>query len=896
MTLLEEIQSLLDRAEVQDSKLREHVIYNLGIFYTIQTSYRISDRLPLNLKMREDLWFRYDRLLFAAYYRNFLSKKFAPVEEMNEFAITLAQLLESANGGQIIVKEWAMAEPGWFRNQCERFASVPERLKEVFIPKVLSQNPIFADYEHPAEQFQEWLSEIAEDDKAEALNTGFQFRMKSLPFLMAKNSQELATETLRVFSWDTLFTSTNAYQQGGAAQSFAPYLGNDDTMRFLDAAREWKAGKTLLDHPLTSLGGSGDIRVNISGHSAVTELYGFLNMQRAPFLNRTSLDKYKQLLGLQIDALRSDEIGMKIRQTLEGNSELCARMAKTFDGLKERVEAPKTRLREMQSFKGKRIRELFDERQCLVHGMDAEFESTFGTLDLNWNNVEKAIALTHLMLDSRFFLEQEGKNQVSVDQQKSVPEDLKTASEEQDGARHLRRRLEDSQLLAERNLSRIFYGPPGTGKTYHCFSEAVRIIDGARCPVDREDIMRRFFELRSQGRIEFVTFHQSYSYEDFVEGLRPETDQNQQLRYFVRPGVLKSFVNNVNSRGLSAAHPLVSNNSTVWRVSLGSSSHREYSFETESVGFNYDVPDDLRDLDIETYFSAREKKIGMAILESFRDELKIGDIVCVFMDANSIQAVGVVTGNYYFQKQSEGFVHRRQVQWLDRNPRVIADLNDGKRMSTPALHRLSRVSVDQLFERIGLLHSNRTETDPSVIIIDEINRGNLSKIFGEIITILEPDKRKGMRSEIEITLPYSGDRFALPHNLYLLGTMNTADRSIALMDFAMRRRFQFTYLSPNPKLVEETVDGIYLRRFFQRLNLEIRTSLGRDYELGHAMFMNIETKEDLFQALRNQIVPLLREYFYDDERRLKEIIPWSFEPGWMNYESGEAAEPKIDLN
>src|SRR5262249_42525121 len=186
--------------------------------------------------------------------------------------------------------------------------------------------------------------------------------------------------------------------------------------------------------------------------------------------------------------------------------------------------------------------------------------------------------------------------------------------------------------------------------------------------------------------------------------------------------------------------------------------------------------------------------------------------------------------------------------------------------------------------------SDRARNDPGrryALFIDEINRGNIAKIFGELITLIEIDKRLrfdadgNKASGLEVTLPYSGQKFGVPANVDVIATMNTADRSIALLDTALRRRFQFEEMMPRPGTIKGARDGfipdneggeINLRKLLEVLNERLSHFLHRDRTLGHAYFTKVQDFPALRRLIAREILPLLQEYFYDDWRQIRFVL------------------------
>lgn len=300
-------------------------------------------------------------------------------------------------------------------------------------------------------------------------------------------------------------------------------------------------------------------------------------------------------------------------------------------------------------------------------------------------------------------------------------------------------------IVQSHPLNTILYGPPGTGKTYATARHCVEICDGEAPDLDNS-IRARYAKLVEEGRIEFVTFHQSYGYEEFVEGLRPETDQAE---------------------------------------------------------------------------------LGSQTSPSFR-----------------------------------------------------------------------LIAKDGVLKRIANRARQNDSSEPYVLVIDEINRANVSKVLGELVTLLEEDKRQGAENEVTVQLPHSNKHFSLPSNLYILGTMNTADRSIALLDTALRRRFEFVELAPDPEklqIAKEATD-IDLPAMLRAINARLEWLYDRDHQIGHAWLMNVETREDVDRVMRHKIIPLIAEYFYDDWRKVQAVlggsndfvqgIPLNPPPGLEN-ETGE---------
>lgn len=458
-------------------------------------------------------------------------------------------------------------------------------------------------------------------------------------------------------------------------------------------------------------------------------------------------------------------------------------------------------------------------------------------------------------------------------------------------------------------LNQILYGPPGTGKTYNTIIKAIEIIvpelikkDKKGNIVNYNELKERFDDLKRQHRIEFVTFHQSYSYEEFVEGIKPDLDldNNNELKYKLNDGIFKQICKNAKQIKTDKISNKVDFTKTrIFKMSLGANWENQteniynYCLENNVVALgwggdknfvNCNTPDDFRNLD-ETW--------GAKAVEIFKNWIRIGDIILVSNGNSNIKAIAKVIGNYEYKKDTEiRYCQFRKVEWLYSGDDIPVSKFYDKKLSQQTIYGFYRedkagkenynIIKTEVLNEIITGNVNNKEEQPYVLIIDEINRGNISKIFGELITLIESDKRTGNSHELKVSLPYSNNNepFGVPNNLYIIGTMNTSDRSIASIDIALRRRFKFVEMMPRPEiLVDENekslaIGKIDLQELLKILNERISYLLDRDHQIGHSYFMNWKNYnvETLKNVWFDTIIPLLNEYFYSDWDKLQAIL------------------------
>lgn len=461
----------------------------------------------------------------------------------------------------------------------------------------------------------------------------------------------------------------------------------------------------------------------------------------------------------------------------------------------------------------------------------------------------------------------------------------------------------DKETLAT-NL--ILYGPPGTGKTYRTAEEAVRLCNGtANFPeteVGRKELMKSYRQLVEARQIEFVTFHQNFSYEEFVEGLRPETGSDEEdnpsgtgFRLETRQGIFReiSLIAEQAQESATSGKAFDLLDRKVFKMSLGRAGIEDHIFESAIEG-GFAILGYGGEIDwtpYASYESIHERwnqdhpgtngnDANIVQTARFRADMKEGDIIVVSHGNHKIRAIGEIVGPYRFETCGiRDYNHRRDVNWLKIFDEPIpSDII----YNVPLIQWSCYMLKDQKLNKAALANLIPGTGGPTerpkqfVLIIDEINRANISKVFGELITLLEPDKRLGMPNALKVRLPYSKKEFGVPANLHIIGTMNTADRSIAQLDTALRRRFRFEELAPDSTVPAfqkaQTDTGLALAAMLDAMNKRIEYLVDRDHRIGHAFFIGCETKEDVDIVMRDSVIPLLQEYFFDDWNRLAAVL------------------------
>lgn len=386
-------------------------------------------------------------------------------------------------------------------------------------------------------------------------------------------------------------------------------------------------------------------------------------------------------------------------------------------------------------------------------------------------------------------------------------------------------------------LNQILFGPPGTGKTYQTINKALEIINPEfDLSQNRSVVKEEYDRFVEERQIVFTTFHQSMSYEDFIEGIKPKLNKTEssEIEYEIKNGIFKTICKEANKR-------------SKFIITLD------------------DKEEEFTPVVFEEYYKMFADKLPELKEKDSPFELKSPHNYSFWLYKNSAGSVAVKAGS----KENPMSLS------LNELTKVYFEKKD------PSLRSYTKATINKILEDLEIKEVNIDNTEKNfVLIIDEINRGNISKIFGELITLLEKDKRAGAKEALSATLPYSKEDFSVPLNLYIIGTMNTADRSIALLDTALRRRFEFEEIMPDPfvkdengeELISNNLDGIDCQMILEKINKRIEYFLDRDHTIGHSYLIGVKELPNLMNVFKKNIIPLLQEYFYNDWEKIKMVL------------------------
>lgn len=504
----------------------------------------------------------------------------------------------------------------------------------------------------------------------------------------------------------------------------------------------------------------------------------------------------------------------------------------------------------------------------------------------------------------------------------------------------------DKNNMKKQPLNQILYGPPGTGKTYNTINRALEIIlnktteelkefiknldsneEFKHCfvKVDERKTLRNLYDhFQSDGQIVFTTFHQSMSYEDFIEGIKPkpssefynyiETENNgitikaekNNVSYEVEDGIFKSLINYIDDNKEIDIENISKSIETLKLATKPNPSinlNEQYKVFKQWLSVN-DKNNDLitpsnLQLDFISFDDLNIKVKGKSN-SAFSTKVEDEKILLIYNSLNDKSDFNIRLIKKILQDKTKKFVKGASYYAVYKSfIYFLKKLNNGslslvdENNATDDLKNLLDINAIKKEKTNNILSKNY------VLIIDEINRGNVSQIFGELITLIEPDKRIGEDEELRVTLPYSGDEFGVPSNLYIIGTMNTADRSVEALDTALRRRFSFEEMMPDYNVpgLDNSVGGHKLSAIMRTINDRIEMLLDRDHLIGHSYFMKITENdtEALKLTFKDKIIPLLQEYFYGDYGKIGLVLGSGFVTTKKNIKFNQAAFASVDF-
>lgn len=379
-----------------------------------------------------------------------------------------------------------------------------------------------------------------------------------------------------------------------------------------------------------------------------------------------------------------------------------------------------------------------------------------------------------------------------------------------------------TELKSAQPLNQILYGPPGTGKTYKTKKIAVEIIENIQYSnsiEDREIILEKYDEYVKNNQIHFTTFHQSMSYEDFIEGIKPKINDNKsgEIEYEIKSGLFKQICALAKTKELT-------NFDEAYNEFISDFSEKEDDFLDLKTPRGNQFSLKINSNNNLTLFTTKKRnQYGTLTMERLHD---------FYLGAPAFNG---------WQGYALGFL-----EYLENNYNLTKE-------------------------------DKQPNQKKYVLIIDEINRGNVSAIFGELITLIERDKRAGEKESIQVTLPYSKTSFSVPNNLFIIGTMNTADRSVEALDTALRRRFSFEEVLPKPSLLNDSnYKEVNLTTLVKTINKRVELLIDKDHQIGHSYFINIDSLNSLKTVFKDNIIPLLEEYFYGDFGKIGLVLGEAF--------------------